>query len=97
MKERNAFGWPDALKSPGINLDECARHFDVTRAAWKSAADFAAGFYGITMPIRFDPAERRAKKGRYAEVVRALAEGRDADSLDCPGIGVKPVQDRFKP
>ena len=97
MKQRHAFGWSDQEPSPVIDLIECAKHFDVTRAAWKSAADFGAGFYGIVMPIRYDAIERTLKRDRYAKAVRALAAGREAGTLGCPGIGVKPIADRLKP
>jgi lysophospholipase L1-like esterase len=97
LKSSHAFGWCDTAPPPKIDLVECARHFDITRVAWKAAADFAAGFYEITMPIRFDSAERDMKRQQYAKVVRALDSGCDAETLSCPGIGVKPVPDLLKP
>jgi lysophospholipase L1-like esterase len=97
LKERGAFGWPASLPAPTIDLVECARHFDVTVAAWKEVCRFAVGFYRTTAAIRFDPAERGAKADRYEAELRRLEAGGDVDSGACPGVGVRPIRSRSAP
>jgi lysophospholipase L1-like esterase len=97
LKERQAFGWPSSLPAPSLKPDECASHFDIAIATWKEVCRFAIGFYRTTGPIRFDPAERAAKEGRYQEGLSRLEEGQAPELLDLPGIGLRPVASRFSP
>ena len=92
---RGAFGWPETVPAPRIDLTECAGHFGVGLAAWKSVCYFAESFYSLTAPLRHDPTERIAKWKRYLNGLKQLDSGRDADSLEIPGIGVRPVRLRI--
>jgi lysophospholipase L1-like esterase len=91
LKEKAAFGWPQALPVPIVDLAECARRFDVTTATWKEVCRFAIGFYRTTSAIRFDPAERMEKVDRYHAELRRLEAGASSESGNCPGIGIRPV------
>jgi lysophospholipase L1-like esterase len=94
LKSRQAFGWPESLPVPVIDMKECADHFDVTTATWKEVCRFAAGFYRTTAPICFDPFPRGAKACRYEDALRRLEAGEDADDLGLPGVGARPVGER---
>lgn len=93
LKARRAFGWPTDLPVPTIDLKTCADHFDLTAAAWKAACRFASGFYRMTAPIGCDPDARLAKGRRYEAAMKRLETGDDADTLDLPGIGTRPVRE----
>ena len=45
--------------------------------------------------LRHDPTERIAKWERYMNGLKQLDSGRDADSLEIPGVGVRPVRLRI--
>ena len=94
LRSRKAFGWPDRLPVPAIDLNACAEHFDVTSATWKEVCHFAAGFYRTTAPICSDPAPREAKACRYEEGLRNLEAGAAADDLDLPGVGIRTLVDK---
>lgn len=94
LKARRAFGWPERLPVPAIDLNACAEHFDVTTATWKEVCRFAAGFYRTTAPICSDPAPREAKARHYEEGLRRLEAGAAVDDLDLPGVGTRPVRER---
>ena len=96
LKEAQAFGWPSSQPAPAIDLEECARHFDVTTVTWKQACRFAAGFYRATAPIRLDPAERSLKASRYDSLIQELNGGSFPGRLDFPGIGVESVSTRVR-
>ena len=96
LRARRAFGWPEAVPAPRIDLTECAAHFGVGTKAWKAVCNFARSFYELTAQLRHDPSERNTKKERYYNAMKLLDYGRDADSLDLPGVGCRPVRLRIK-
>jgi hypothetical protein len=81
------------VPAPTIDLAECAAHFGVDAEAWKAACASAAGFYGMTAPLRYDPTARLAKSDRYGDACRKLNEGRKAEDLGVAGIGLRPVRE----
>lgn len=89
LKGRRSLGWPEETPAPRIDLAECARHFDVTPAAWASAAEFAASFYRTTAPIRHDGSERLAKADRYGAALERLRTPHPEPGPDVPGIGLR--------
>ncbi len=91
LKSRGAFGWPAGIPAPALDPSACARHFDLTPAAWKEVCRFAARFYRTTLRIRFDAAERTRKAQRYELAGKRLEGGAEADSLNLAGVGVKPA------
>ncbi len=96
LRERGAFDWPSGAAPPRIDLAECADHFDVNRAAWAAASEFAASFYRTTAPIRFDGSERLAKAARYAGASGRLGSARSSAVADVPGIGLRSEDDRVR-
>jgi hypothetical protein len=89
LRERRAFGWPEGSTTPVVDLAECASHFGVGAEAWKVACDWGAKFFELTAHIRYDPAERLAWITRYRGASKKIAEGRDAEDVGLPGIGVR--------
>ncbi|AMV40367.1 SGNH/GDSL hydrolase family protein [Planctomyces sp. SH-PL62] len=97
LKERSAFDWPEATPAPTLDLAEVAAHFGVGPATWEAVCANAVGFYHLIAPLRFDQAERLAKRDRYKAALDALKAGADVESLDLPGVGPRPVRERLKP
>ena len=60
---------------------------------WKAACRNSADFYRLTASLRFDWTERLAKRDRYNEALRALIEGKKAEDLGVPGIGLRSVRE----
>ena len=96
LKQRKALGWPDSVPAPTIDLAECASHFGVDAETWKAACRNSVGFYHLTSSLRFDRTERLAKRDRYNNALRALIEGKKAEDLGVPGIGLRSVR-QLKP
>jgi len=97
LKARGAFGWQDSTPAPRIDLAECAAHFGVGMVAWRGVCNFARSFYELTAPLRYDSTERLTKRARYLKGMTLLEAGNDPDSLDLPGVGLRPVKLRIKP
>jgi len=97
LKARGAFGWPETAPAPRIDLTECAIHFRVGTLAWQQVCNFARGFYELTAPLRYDSTERQVKEKRYLKGLNLLGSGKDTDSLDLPGVGLRPVRLRISP
>lgn len=93
LKERKALGWPDSVPAPTIGLAECASHFGVDAETWKAVCRNSVGFYHLTASLRFDRTERMAKRDRYNNALRALTEGKKAEELSVPGIGLRAVRE----
>ncbi len=94
LKARKAFGWPDSVPAPKIDLIDCASHFQVGVETWKAVCANSVGFYHLTAPLRFDQTERFAKRDRYNETLHALGDGRNVEDLNVPGIGLRSAWDR---
>ncbi|MGO8902512.1 MAG: hypothetical protein ACLQU5_29830 [Isosphaeraceae bacterium] len=95
LKARGAFGWPATAPAPTIDLTECAAHFGLSNAGWQEVCNFAQSFYYITALVRYDSTDRKVKQERYLEGLKLLESGKDADSLDLPGVGLRPVRLRI--
>jgi lysophospholipase L1-like esterase len=95
LKARGSFGWPAATGAPSVELAACAAHFGIDAAAWERVCRFAAGFYTITGPIRYDSSERWTKRSLYAGACDKVAGGVVVDSLGVPGLGTRAVRERF--
>jgi len=93
LKERKALGWPDSIPAPTIDLADCASHFGVNVDAWKAACRNSVGFYHLTASLRFDQTERMAKRNLYNDALGALLEGKKAEDLGIPGIGLRSVRE----
>ena len=91
LRARRAFGWPESTPAPVVDPAECADHFGLGSAAWKTACDWGATFFERTAPIRYDPSERLAWIARYRGAASAIAGGRDPEDVGLPGIGVRPI------
>ncbi len=89
LKQRGAFGWPDATPAPKLDPARCAARFGMDAKAWKVACDWGVTFFERTAYIRYDPAERVEWIARYRRGGTAIAGGLDPDAAGLPGIGVR--------
>lgn len=90
LAEQKALGWPDGTPSPRIDLDECARHFQITPEVWSRSARRAASFFERTATVRFDPSESLGKAERLREAADRIDAGTPPESAGAPGLGTGP-------
>lgn len=90
LAQRKALGWPDGKPAPRINLDDCARHFEITSEVWARSARRAASFYERTATVRFDPSESLDKAARLEQAADRIEAGTPPDSTGMPGLGTVP-------
>ena len=98
LKARGAFGWPETVPAPSDRPGGMRCTF--RRGHWppgRESATSRRSFYELTAPLRHDPTERKVKRERYLNGLKLLESGRDADSLDLPGVGLRPVRLRIRP
>jgi hypothetical protein len=79
LRSRRAFGWPDPVPVPEIDLADCVRSFDLDRVRWAEICRRSAEFYSRTAFVRFDPADRLAAGERYERAAEAIVAGTPID------------------
>ena len=84
-------GWDDAAPIPEVDPLECASHFKMDTEAWIGACDLVSDCWGKCAYACFDPSNRLARSRRYVEASRQLANGKSADDVGVPGIGLAPL------
>ena len=101
LRTRRAFGWPESIRVPRIELEDCARHFELNTETWVKVCERSANFYSRLAYLRFDPTDRLAVQDRYMRAARAIAAGQSAETLSlipslAPMLGLLngPGQDR---
>ena len=76
LKERGAFGWPLSTPAPRVDVDECARHFELDAKKWSEICGRSASFYFRTSAVRFDPSDRFRVGKEYEQAAIDLEAGR---------------------
>jgi hypothetical protein len=79
LRARHAFGWPDSVAVPAVELEECAVHFDMDRKKWAKVCERSSGFYSRQAYIRYEPGDRVETQQRYNRAAAAIATGRKLD------------------
>jgi hypothetical protein len=75
LRERKAFGWPDAVPAPHIELADCARHYALDATRWAEVCRRSQSFYDRTAYTRFDPSERLVVAKQYNEAADDIDAG----------------------
>ncbi len=96
LQARGAFGWPADRAAPTVDPAEVADHFGLDRARWSEVCRRSEDWYGSVAPIRFDPADRLARKAAYAEATRQIRAGTPPDRAGVPGLGAPAVKTTYK-
>src|SRR5262249_55831056 len=55
LRARRIFGWPESVPVPQIELQECARHFEMDAQKWAKLCERSAGFYERQAYASYDP------------------------------------------
>ena len=76
LRARRAFGWPESTPVPQIELDECARHFELDSQKWVQVCERTADMYAKLASVRYDPTDRLDVHRRYERAAKAIAAGR---------------------
>jgi tetratricopeptide (TPR) repeat protein len=84
LRTNHAFGWPESTPVPRIEIEECARHFDLDRRKWAKVCERSSGFYSRQAFARYDPADRLLAQERYDRAAAAIAAGSHLDESAIP-------------
>ena len=79
LHARHAFGWADSTPVPGIELEECARHFEMDSSRWAKVCERSSGFYSKYAYLRHDPTDRVESQNRYDRARQAIVGSRPLD------------------
>jgi hypothetical protein len=88
LHERRAFGWPDSSRLQPISSLECAAHFGLMPADWKSIAEQGYMYYHAVNSVRYDRRKRLAKQSRFEMAAKRIAAGEAPEALGLPNIGI---------
>jgi tetratricopeptide (TPR) repeat protein len=99
LRARRAFGWPEGIGPPRIELDACARHFGLDADRWAQVCRREAHFYSVTAFVRYDPTFRLAREAEYRRAIQAIQAGSDPAEAGIPGWGgvTSPVSPASRP
>lgn len=89
LKQRKAFGWPDAVPAPRFSLADCVAHFKLDAAAWIHVCVNARNFYLATRGLPRDSAWRLSVANRYEEAVVLLRAGKGPDETGIPSLKIR--------
>jgi hypothetical protein len=86
LQRRRAFGWPESLPAPHIELETCARHFELDAQKWATVFERTATFYARTAYVRFNPSERLRLADQNYQASLDLATGRPLRDPSLPSL-----------
>jgi hypothetical protein len=87
---RRAFGWPEGVAAPLVDLEACARHFQINAARWEEVCRREAWFFGATAYIRYDPRFRNERGKAYLRAASAIHSGCQPADAQIPGWPLAP-------
>ncbi len=97
LHRRRAFGWPESVPVPHIELEATARHFGLDSGKWVEICRRTAAFYARTAYVGYDPMERLDLAVRYDRAARALAAGGPLRESGLPSLTMPiPILQRAK-
>lgn len=88
LKQRKAFGWPDAVPAPRFSLADCAAHFKLDAAAWVHVCINARNFYNVTRSMPRDSTWRISVARRYEAAIVLLRAGKGPDETGIPSLKI---------
>jgi hypothetical protein len=86
--ERRAFGWPDSSHLEPISPLDCATHFGMKPADWKSIAESGYMYYHAVSSVRYDWEPRLAKRSAFEKAAERIAAGEPPEAVGLPNIGI---------
>jgi len=86
LQQHRAFGWPESMPAPHIELETCARHFELDAQKWAKVLEQAATFYARTAYVRFDPSERLRFSDQNHQASLDFATGRPLRDPNLPSL-----------
>jgi lysophospholipase L1-like esterase len=88
LQQLRAFGWPESVPVPRIELEACARHFDLDARKWAEICQRSKSFYDRTAYARFDPSERLEVAKQYGQAGLEFAAGRPLRGPNLPSVSL---------
>jgi tetratricopeptide (TPR) repeat protein len=90
LAARRAFGWPAEMRAPPVDVETCARHFQMDAARWQEVCRREAWFFETTAYIRYDPRFRTERAKAYLRAAAAIDSGCDPAAAHIPGWPLPP-------
>lgn len=90
LAARRAFGWPAGVSAPLLDLEACARHFQIDAVRWEEVCRREAWFFEATAYIRYDPRFRTDRAKAYLRAAAAIHSGCDPAAALIPGWPLPP-------
>jgi hypothetical protein len=90
LSARRAFGLPAATPVSFVDLEACARHFQLDAAQWDSICQREAGLFRITAYVRYDPKFRNERAADYERAAAAIRDGTNPSDAEIPGWPMPP-------
>jgi lysophospholipase L1-like esterase len=87
---RRAFGWPESTPVPYVDLEGCARHFQLDAARWDTICQRSGAFFRITAYVRYDPKFRNERATDYEQAAAAIRAGANPADAEIPGWPMPP-------
>jgi uncharacterized protein YkwD len=88
LQLRRAFGWPQGVTAPRIELKDCARHFELDARKWAAICDRSALFHVRTAYCRHDPRERLQRADLYERAAHDTDAGRPIQDAGLPSLAI---------
>jgi tetratricopeptide (TPR) repeat protein len=79
LRANHTFSWPESTPVPRIELEGCARRFEIDRKVLAKVCERSSGFYSRQAYARYDSAERIDLQQRYKRAEAAIATARPLD------------------
>jgi hypothetical protein len=96
LGERRAFCWPQAAPVPFVDVEACARHFQLDARRWETVCARGAGFFRHTTYARYDPKFRAQQVLAYERAATALRAGVPPADAGIPGWPFPPKLSRTR-
>jgi hypothetical protein len=87
LHKHKTFGWPADSSPPTVTPRDCAKHYQMDAAKWRTICGYSAWFYRRTAFVRHDPIERLRKAARYEAAAQKLEAGAPLEAISIPGVG----------
>jgi hypothetical protein len=96
---RRAFAWPVGTPVPVVDIEACARHFQIDAARWEKICSRGSAFFRATAYIRYDPKFRNERSAAFDRSAAAIQAGITPAEAGIPGwpLPPKPATSRVIP
>jgi len=84
LGKRWAFGWPADCPVPVVDLEICARHYNIGPERLQEVCGREAWFFGATATMRYDPVFRNERAAAYLRAAATIRDGQNSADAGIP-------------